>query len=164
MHAFLFLQAAHQYHNLHEIGDLLRRSLITVEMLKTYISNVRRASYPDAARFRQERTDIEAAWPEYKNEFALCRPPQTKTRSGLCPVDTIRLKSESWISEGEQWKKAYNGRLQFVMSRMNHHIHPIVNEDTGERRPLHSSCQLLGSLQCSVLCLSDPVQHEGFFS
>ena len=118
MHAFLFLQAAHQYHNLHEIGDLLRRSLITVEMLKTYISNVRRASYPDAARFRQERTDIEAAWPEYKKEFDLCRPPQTKTISGLCPVDTIRQKSESWIIEGEQCKKAYNGRLQPVMSRM----------------------------------------------
>ena len=142
MHAFIFLQAAHQFHTLHEIGDMLKKALITVNMLKAYISNVRRASYPDAARFQQERSNIESEWPEYKHELALCKPPQHMNKSyGLCPVDALPLNSDAWKAEGEQWKESYNMRLQYVMSRMNHHIHPIVNHDTGERRPLHSCCK-----------------------
>ena len=52
LHAFMFLQAAHQFNTLHEIGEMLRKSLITVDMLKAYTSNVRRESYPDAAHFQ----------------------------------------------------------------------------------------------------------------
>ena len=37
--------------------------------------------------------------------------------------------------------KLYNERLQFVQSRMNHHVHPVANAATGERRPLHSCCK-----------------------
>ena len=33
VHAFIFLQAAHQFNTLHDIGDMLRMSLITVDML-----------------------------------------------------------------------------------------------------------------------------------
>ena len=59
LHAFIFLQAAHQFNTLHEIGEMLRKSLITVDMMKAYTSNVRRASYPDAAQFQQEKAYIE---------------------------------------------------------------------------------------------------------
>ena len=142
MHAFIFLQAAHQFNTLDGIGEMLRKALITVEMMKTFISNVRRASYPDASLFRQEQSKIESEWPEYKKEYALCKPPQHMNKShGLCPVDALPLNSEAWKAEGEQWKIFWNTRLQYVMSRMNHHIHPIVNQDTGERRPLHSCCK-----------------------
>ena len=142
MHAFIFLQAAHQFNTLDGIGEMLRKALITVEMMKTFISNVRRASYPDASLFRQEQSKIESEWPEYKKEYALCKPPQHMIKShGLCPVDALPLNSEAWKAEGEQWKIFWNTRLQYVMSRMNHHIHPIVNQDTGERRPLHSCCK-----------------------
>ena len=142
LHAFMFLQAAHQFNTLHEIAEMLRKSLITVDMLKAYTSNVRRASYPDAAQFQQEKVIIEYAWPEYKNELALCKPPSNISKSfGLCPVGALPLKSEVWKAEGEQWKKSYEKRLQYVMARMNHHIHPVVNQETGERRPFHSCCK-----------------------
>ena len=142
MHAFIFLQAAHQFKTLNEIGEMLRESLIKVDMMKAFISNVRRASYPDAERFQQERSNIESEWLEYKKEFALCKPPQHENKfHGLCPVERLPLNSEAWKAEGESWTKSYNMRLQYVMSRMNHHIHPIVNPNTGERRPLHSCCK-----------------------
>ena len=34
---------------------MLRQALLTVEMLKTYTSNVRRAWYPDVSQFEQDR-------------------------------------------------------------------------------------------------------------
>ena len=40
--------------------------------------------------------------------------------------------------EETEWTRKYKERLQHVMSRMNHHIHPLVNPTTGERRPLRS--------------------------
>ena len=75
VHAFLFFQMANQFCTLQEIGDMLRKSLITVDMLKEFTNNVRRASYPDVAQFQRERSDIEAAWPAYKEEIALSKPP-----------------------------------------------------------------------------------------
>ena len=60
LHAFLFFQSAHQFHTLHEIGEMLRESLITIDMLKLYTSNVRRAWYPDVVKFQRERSDIES--------------------------------------------------------------------------------------------------------
>ena len=141
MHAFIFFQAAHQFKTLHEISNMLREALLKVDMMKTFISNVRRASYPDVERFQQEQSKIESEWPEYKKEVALCKPPPRQNgRHGLCPVESLPLNSEAWKAEGELWKKSYNERLQYVMSHMNHHIHP-VNPNTGERQPLHSCCK-----------------------
>ena len=45
------------------------------------------------------------------------------------------------MEEGVRWKQQYDERLQYVQSRMNHHIHPISNPSTGERRPLRSCCK-----------------------
>ena len=45
---------------------------------------------------------------------------------------------EAWRQEGLAWRTLYDQRHQHVMSRMNHHIHPLVNEHTGERRVLGS--------------------------
>ena len=121
---------------------MLRKSLITVDMLKEFTNNVRRASYPDVAQFQRERAEIEAAWPAYREEMALSKPPVgVNFANGLCPETYKPLKSEAWLAEGQQWKQTYNQRLQYVMSRMNHHIHPIVNQVTGERQPLKSCCK-----------------------
>ena len=112
MHAFIFFQAAHQFKTLHEISNMLRESLLKVDMMKTFISNVRRASYPDVERFRQEQSKIETEWPEYKKEVALCKPPSHRSGShGLCPAESLQLNSEAWKAEGELWKKTYNERL-----------------------------------------------------
>lgn len=47
------------------------------------------------------------------------------------------------LAEGMEWNHLYMARLQHVLSRMDHHIHPLKNRDddmeTGERGPL-SSC------------------------
>ena len=39
-----------------------------------------------------------------------------------------------------EWEKAYAQRVQHCFSRMNHHIHPLVDVDTG-KRVLLSSCR-----------------------
>ncbi len=46
--------------------------------------------------------------------------------------------TSAWLQEGAAWEKQYQERLQHTLSRMNHHIHPVVNAETGERRPLKS--------------------------
>ena len=47
IHLFLFLQLAMQYSSLHELAHLLREKLITADAVKTYVSYVRCAAYPD---------------------------------------------------------------------------------------------------------------------
>ena len=53
----------------------------------------------------------------------------------------MSLNSEAWLADGKKWKTSYDKRLQYIMSHMNHHIHPIVDQETGERQPLHSCCK-----------------------
>ena len=142
LHAFLFPQTTHQFRTLHEISGMLRDSLITVDMLKAYINNARRASYPDVEKFRKERDSIEAEWPAYRKEKALSKPPCNCVPSSKCSLENPHpLNSEAWLAEGREWKKSFDARLQYVMSHMNHHIHPVVNLHTGERRPLKSCCK-----------------------
>ena len=45
---------------------------------------------------------------------------------------------QEWEAEGIQWKTKRDLRLQHVLSHMNHHIHPLVDKDTQERKPLPS--------------------------
>ena len=73
----------------------------------------------------------------------MCRPS-----SFLAPRSVLHLPAARDCSpsdsdgkmtvEEEQWVRNYKERLQHIMAHMNHHIHPLVNPDTGERRPLRS--------------------------
>ena len=92
LHAFLFPQMAQQYQTLNDIAMMLRKALLTVEMLKAYTSNVRRAWYPDVTKFEQERENIEAAWPAYTQERALSKPPVSMTPN-YRPCQELLLKS-----------------------------------------------------------------------
>ena len=62
-HLFFFPQMAHQFCTLHEIAQKLREAMLTVDAMKTFVANVRRAAYPHPEKFQQEREIIEAAWP-----------------------------------------------------------------------------------------------------
>merc|ERR1712025_477333 len=55
IHMFLFFQMLHQHMTLAEIGERLRRGLVSVQAMKTYVSTVRRAAYPDVKLFEEER-------------------------------------------------------------------------------------------------------------
>ena len=143
LHLFLFLQMLHQFMTLHDIAEHLRQGLVSVEAMKTFVSFVRSASYSDVDAFNKERESIEAAWPEYRTDFTLSRPPAFifNVRNGM-PMSATNIGSSTWCEEGDEWRRQYQQRLQHVQSRMNHHIHPRDNA-TGERRPL-SSCVAKG--------------------
>ena len=142
LHAFLFPQSVHQFCTLHEISGMLRKSLITVDMLKAYINNAWRASDCDAEKFRHERSNIEAEWPAYKIETALGKPPSAcKPCYGHCPENLAPLSSRARLAVGHVWKSSYDKRLQYVMSHMTHHMHPVVDHETGESQPLKSCCK-----------------------
>ena len=138
MHFFLFLQILHQFANLNEIAQKLREHLVSVEAMKNYVSFVRRATYPDVEKFMAERADIEAAWPAYATDPLLCKPPHFVSMPPEALPEII-LGGASWLEEGKVWSTQYFSRLQHALSRMNHHIHPVINAETGERKPL-SSC------------------------
>ena len=70
----------------------------------------------------------------------MSKPPVSMTPDYRhCPE--LLLKSAGWEEEGKVWKQEYERRLQYVQAHMNHHIHPVVNPATGERRPLRSCCK-----------------------
>ena len=73
----------------------------------------------------QAREQREKAWPAYADDLSLSRLPE--------------LFWTSSEASGEEWLRQYHKWLQHALSRMNHHIHPLVDTATGERRP-RSSC------------------------
>ena len=93
----------------------------------------------DNTLFKEERATIERAWPAFAKDMSLCRPPAWAY--GFSPPCTT--SPDAMLAEGMYWDKQYKKRLQHVLSRMNHHIHPLCNPEddmeTGQRRPL-SSC------------------------
>lgn len=153
LHFFVYPQMTHQFMTLAEIAELFKQQALSVTDMKRFVDHVRCASYPDVVSFEQERSNIEQSWPAYAMDQYLSRPPaymwkQTAAsttspwalscdfmseRAAHC-VDDV----QAWRSEGQEWLRQRAQRVQHVLSRMNHHIHPVVDEHTGERRPLAS--------------------------
>ena len=75
LHFFVFMQMASQFCTLHAIAEMLRKRALSVEALKTYVSHVRCAAYPDPAKFEAERSAVEEAWPAYAEDPSLSRLP-----------------------------------------------------------------------------------------
>ena len=75
IHLFIFLQMATQFNTIHELGDMLRRKMLSVEALKLFISYVRCASYPDLALYERHRGDVDNSWPAYSTDQTLSRLP-----------------------------------------------------------------------------------------
>ena len=49
-------------------------------------------------------------------------------------------KTNKFISFPANWQRRYDARLQHALLHMNYHVHPVVNDEAGERRVL-SSCR-----------------------
>ena len=103
---------------------------------------MRCASYPDADQFQKERADIERAWPAYAEDKSMCQIPAfvSEFAQSSSPHLLTCSSTDEWLQEGQEWATKYNVRRQHVMSRMNHHIHPLIDEKSGERKLL-SSCK-----------------------
>ena len=143
LHLFLFAQMAMQHKTLKEVADLFQKQLLTPDAWKSYVENVRVATYPDFELFQKEKPFIESAWPAFATDMSLCRPPRNLIRDFFESSSTSGLRSTTDASshaEAAMWKGHYERRLQHVLSRMNHHIHPL-NPLTQERKPLKSCCR-----------------------
>ena len=143
LHMYVFAQMVNQFNTLADIAVLLREGLLSVDAIKRYVSFSRSAAYPDLAKFEAERSSIEAAWPAYVNDISLSRAPLWAFQQSGIPALPAEFNSKSWLEDGSQWNANYYTRLQHSMSRMNYHIHPMVNTETGERKPL-TSCNPKG--------------------
>ena len=133
VHAFYFFQCASQFLTLAELGQKLQEGMLSTDAFKEYVNYSRCASYPDAARFEAEKESIEKDWPAYAEDSSLSRLP-----------------SFFWNcheSSMEEWTEEFLKRQQHCFSRMNHHIHPVVNKAEGTRRPLQS-CLSKGKQVC----------------
>ena len=139
LHFFLFVQMAHQFCSLMEIAALFQTRLVSIDALKRYHDYVRCAKYPDVDAFNKQRDEIEQAWPAYAQDTTLARPPAYAWESlqKQCPHTLEKSTDfEAWKEEGLQWINRSNERLQHVLSHMNHHIHPLKLDGSGERRLL----------------------------
>ena len=139
LHFFIFLQMAHQFLNLSEIAALLQARLVSIDALKRFHSYVRCAQYPDVEAFLEKRAEIEKAWPAYASDTFLCGPPDYAWGS-LQPTCPRALGSdvdmEAWAQDGSSWLAKRKDRVQHVLSHMNHHIHPLKDDGSGERKLL----------------------------
>ena len=132
---------AHQFLPLEEIATMIRDQLLPAAAVKQFCNHARRATYPDPEAFRKAQQDIENRWPAYADDTKLSRPPPYvwKARRANPPQHILNTDSiDTWLSEGAEWRQRYDSRLQHVLAHMNHHIHPVCDEDTGERQPLQS--------------------------
>ena len=75
LHMFLYVQMAHQFLTLAELGALLREGLLVIDDMKKIVSKARCAAYPDVDKFETERETIERTWPAYAHDLSLSRPP-----------------------------------------------------------------------------------------
>ena len=118
---------------------MLRKQLLSLDALKRFHDYVRCARYPDADAFEASRASIERDWPTYASDFSLCRGPSYAwqcLRSDSPAHISQTTCVEEWRGEGKSWLQTRNQRVQHVLAHMNHHIHPVVNADTGERKIL----------------------------
>ena len=125
VHMFVYIQSAGQQSSLQDLAEQFQSGMLTPEAFKAYISHVRCASYPDHERFLREREGVEQQWPAFADDLSLCRLPAAFRADLDAPAHV--------------WRERFDLRLQHALSRMNHHIHPLVDGAAGERRPL-SSC------------------------
>ena len=97
LHLFLYLQMAMQYYTVYELGEMLRREMLSVAAMKLFVSYVRCASYPDPALHQRQRSSLEKAWPAYSKDQSLARLPAFFWTEQL--------------ASGESWKNMYEQRL-----------------------------------------------------
>ena len=65
LHFFAFTQRLHQFSNMAEIAARLEKGLVQASDLKNYINNICCTSYPDVAKFKEERDTLEQNFPRY---------------------------------------------------------------------------------------------------
>ena len=159
LHMFLFLQMVHQFTPLQEIADLIRAGILSSQSWKNYISHVRCASYPDAEQAEADRDYVERSWPAFAKDKSLSRLTLDLwiSTEGATSPDLFEPHFDvaAWCKDGEEWHAKYNTRLQHALLHMNHHVHPVSNTETGERRVL-ASCRPKGNgNECKAIFLLD---------
>jgi hypothetical protein len=147
LHMFLYPQMALQFGTLQEIADKCRAGILSAQAWKDYISDVRCASYPDAEQAEADRSRVEQSWPAYATDKSLSRLTLDLwiDTEGATSPDwfTPDFEVDAWRAKGKEWLLKYNARLQHALLHMNHHVHPLINAETGERRLL-ASCRPRG--------------------
>ena len=84
-------------------------------------------------------------WPSQRATRELAREAGTEPDAFVDAGIANRMQAETvmaealhqWEAEGAAWKAKRETRLQHVLSHMNHHVHPLVNAETGERKRRH---------------------------
>ena len=160
-HMFPFLQMVHQFTPLQEIADLIRAGLLSSQSWKNYSSHVRCASYPDAEQAEADRDYVERSWPAFAKDKSLSRLTLDlwiNTEGATSPdLFEPHFDVAAWRKDGEEWHAKYSTRLQHALLHMNHHVHPVSNAETGERRVL-ASCRPKGKgNECKANC---PLDNE----
>ena len=105
IHMFIFFQMLHQHKNLHEIAKLIQERLASADAFKTYVDQVRCASYPDVVKFNEERADIEKSWPAYASDKSMCQVPHFIADRSMYEVPHLLQcdSVESWMQDGRRW-------------------------------------------------------------
>ena len=151
---------AHQFCRLAEIAAKFREHMISIEALKRFHDYVRCASYPDPNEFAQKRDAIEKAWPAYAGDRVLSLAPAyawEALRSGCSQVLQQSVDLSTWEMDGRRWLTLRNERLQHVLSHMNHHIHLLKDDGSGERRLL-AGCK--SKANCNICKGGFPLDAE----
>lgn len=172
-HACVYVQRLHQHKTLQDIMDIIKKDLTQVNALKEFQSWACREEHFLLKMHDAEIEDIERDWPAYKavadNKLCvlpafLASDPSTSTwiqlvsssgagelsegapsidEQGLSAPFEARLLREQASSDAVVWRKKYMKHVQYVFSRVQHHMHKI-NPATGKRCPL-TACKKAGT-------------------
>ena len=159
IHLMAYIISAFQHHTLQEIADMIERELLSVDAIKHYHEWAVRQEHPRADMHQATVSHLEQEWRRnYRGHAhdALAFVPTYLAHDparNLWSDNTMPL-SEA-LTDGTRFLETYMKDSQFVLSRTNHHIHP-VNEKTGEREPL-TSCKPKGKHKCAECKAGHPL-------
>lgn len=143
LHFSATVQQAHQHKTLHEIAELIRDKLLSVDALKTYHTYVCKETYPDLDQQRSEAAALEQEWHRrHRDDRELGQMPDflfADTGLHLLSADST---AESLRTDAAAWLQQYDAAAQYRMARVQHHMHTL--DATGERRPL-AACLAKGT-------------------
>lgn len=139
IHLIAYIISAFQHTTLERIGDMIRDKLLSVAAVERYEEWVSMHEHLDQASHEKHVDDLERQWRvnyrDSSNDGLGFFPSFILNDAAATLWDGADIASS--CAEAAAYMKQYRKSCQYVLSHINHHIHP-KDSKTGERVPLNA--------------------------
>lgn len=142
-HANLHVVSMYQYKTLRDVAQAMQDKSLNLQNLFDYHSHICHEFYEDLNQHNMEVSMCEQDWPSYQSEnHNLLTGIPTTLRKDASPsvwsTNHHELNIKEAATEAKDFAMKYRADVDRVLTRVNHHIHPL--KEDGERVIL-SACK-----------------------